>query len=56
MTDPLGGTVYTDALADGRTLVTTSYVPGYVAMILFAAGLGIAFVWLGRGLRRLRSK
>lgn len=56
MTDPLGGTVFTDALSDGRSLVTTSYVPGYVTMILFAAGLGIAFTWLARGINKLRNR
>jgi len=49
MTDPLGSGVYSGALTDVQTLVTTSYVPGLITAILAAVAIGIGLTWLRRG-------
>ncbi len=54
MTDPLGAGTFTGALQDLQSLVTTSYVPGYVTAIVAATAIGVGLAWLSRGLRRFK--
>lgn len=54
LTDPLGSGVYTGALDDVESLVTTSYVPGLVAAVIAAVAIGIGITWLRRGIRSFK--
>jgi hypothetical protein len=54
MTDPLGTGTFADALGDMLSLVSTSYVPGYVTAIVAATAIGVGIAWLSRGLRRFK--
>lgn len=56
MSDPLGVGTFDGAGTDLMGLITTSYVPSYVTLIVFASGVGLGLTYLARGLRALRRK
>lgn len=54
MTDPLGSGGMSGAVDDLQGLVTGTYVPVILGVIVTVTAIGVGFAWLRKGLRSFK--